>query len=106
MISWARDRFAFAWGVLRRPSITRMKNPFGFFGGYAHNVRVMFNANSPMKQWLDSRAAGFDKATVGQLLTLLKLANAESVAAAARDEQRASYESAGTNARQKLGRLE
>lgn len=60
-----------------------------------------------LSAWLHPRAENLDRATLGQLVTLMNLVNAESVAAVGRKFGRAKKLSdAGVNPRQKLARLE
>jgi DNA-binding transcriptional LysR family regulator len=75
--------------------------------GYTHNVLVMPDLNPPLSKWLRSRAQNLDRATIGQLLTLMNLVGAESVAEVGRKLNRAnSLSDTGVNSRQKLARLE
>lgn len=74
---------------------------------YTHNFYVMYYPEKPLQQWLHRRSANLDKATLGQLVTLLELVSAESVASMSKDQPtRVAAASAGVNYRQKLARLE
>ena len=75
--------------------------------GYLHNVLVMSDPSPPLAEWLRSRVQNLDRATIGQLLTLMNLVGAESVAEVGRRFKKAhSLSDAGVNSRQKLARLE
>jgi hypothetical protein len=67
----------------------------------------MLSSGKPLQQWLHRRSANLDKATLGQLVTLLELVSAESVASMSKGQPtRVAAASAGVNYRQKLARLE
>ncbi len=75
--------------------------------GYSHNVLVMSGSTLPLSNWLRSRVQNLDRATIGQLLTLMNLEGAESVAEVGRRFKKVqSLSDAGVNSRQKLARLE
>lgn len=72
-----------------------------------HNLLVMFQTGKTLQQWLHRRAPNLDKATLGQLVTLLELVSSESVASMSKGQPtRVAAASAGVNYRQKLARLE
>ena len=67
----------------------------------------MSETDSTLLRWMHRRAANLDKATLGQLATLLELVSAESVAAMGKKiPKEGAGVSAGVNYRQKLARLE
>jgi DNA-binding transcriptional LysR family regulator len=71
-----------------------------------HNVFVMLLDPPSLLRWIHRRAANLDKATLGQLVTLLELVGAESVASMGKRSKTHAAVSAGVNYRQKLARLE
>lgn len=90
--------------VDRIPALTQC---IDFRLNYSHNVCVMLSSGKPLQHWLHRRSANLDKATLGQLVTLLELVSAESVASMSKGQPtRVAAASAGVNYRQKLARLE
>lgn len=66
----------------------------------------MYDPTPELTQWLRPRLKALDRATIGQLITLMNLVGAESVAEVGRrTKQTNTLTDAGVNARQKLTRL-
>lgn len=78
---------------------------FDFCSRFLNNVFVMSFDALPLLRWLGRPESRIDKATLGQLIILMELAGAASVAAAGR-RNAPSDASTAVNYRQKLSRLE
>lgn len=66
----------------------------------------MFEVQLPVYKWIKPRLLTLEKATIGQMIILIRLTEAESVADLGGSQKGKYYASAGVNARQKLVRLE
>lgn len=94
-------------GVLNTRPITGIKLLFDFCVAFVNNVLVMSSSQRSLENWLRNRESDFDSATLGQLITLLELGEATSVASISDKATSPSQQtSMAVNYRQKLTRLE